>query len=104
MVLYVLKYDVHPDKSDAFAQWAPAAIRRSLAVPGVVEFRSYRGAAGVAQVISTWEFADLAAWAAWHSSEEVRKLASEVYTIGIGVTLELWGPSPVAPAPIRPGK
>jgi antibiotic biosynthesis monooxygenase (ABM) superfamily enzyme len=104
MVLYVRKWDIHPDKTEAYLKWTESAIKRSLAVPGVVEFRAYRGGPGASQVIVTWEFADWAAWAAWTGSEEMQKLLTELHTLAVNVTSELWGPSPVVPAPIRPGK
>jgi len=104
MVLYVAKWNIHPDKVEAYNKWVGDAIRRVLALPGVVEFRAYRGAAGTSQVVCTYEFADLAGWAAFWSSEEHRKLRDELYTLATDVTAELWGPSPVVPKPIRPGK
>jgi antibiotic biosynthesis monooxygenase (ABM) superfamily enzyme len=104
VVLQVIKYDIHPDKREAFLKWTESAIKRLLSVPGVVEHRAYRGAAGAPQVVSTAEFADMSAWAAWHSSEEVQKVIAELHALAVNVTNELWGPSPVVPAPIRPGK
>ena len=104
MVLSVLKWDVHPDKLEAYLKWTESAIKRTVSVPGVVEFRAYRGAAGAPQVVITYEFADMSAWAAWYSNEELQKVLSELHTVGVNVTTELWGPSPVVPAPIRPGK
>jgi quinol monooxygenase YgiN len=103
MVLHVVKWDIHPDKTDAYLKWAEGAIKRLLAVPGVVEFRSYRTMAGSSQVVATYEFADMAAYAAWMSSEEVQKVRAELGTIALNVQVEVWGPSPVTPAPIRPG-
>jgi hypothetical protein len=55
-------------------------------------------------VIITYEFADMAAWAAWFSNETVQEVIREVYTLALNVNSELWGPSPVVPAPIRPGQ
>jgi quinol monooxygenase YgiN len=103
MVLFVVKWDIHPDKTEAYLEWLKSAVPRTLAVPGVVEFRAFRGAAGAPQIVTTYEFADMAAWAAWHSSEDAQKVWSELHTLGLNVTAELWGPSPVMPAPIRPG-
>ena len=53
MVLQVIKYDIHPDKREAYLKWPEGAIKRLLSVPGVVEFRAYRGAAGAPQVVTT---------------------------------------------------
>lgn len=103
MVLAVIKWDIHPDKPDAYREWAPVAIQRNLAAPGVIEFRAYRPASGAPQVVVTYEFADLAAWAAWWSHEDVQKTNAELRTMALNVSQELWGPSPVVPEPIRPG-
>lgn len=103
MVLYVMKWDVHPDKVDAYLNWTQGAIRRTLAVPGVVEFRAYRPATGASQAVVTYEFADFAAWAAFYAHEDIQKVLDELRTLTLNVTAELWGPSPVVPKPIRPG-
>jgi heme-degrading monooxygenase HmoA len=71
-------------------------------VPGPVEFRAYRAASGAHQIVVTYEFADLAALAAWYSKEENQKVKEELYTLANDVYIELWGPSPIAPTPIRP--
>ena len=104
VVLAVMKWDIHPDKHEAYTKWTEGAIKRTLAVPGVVEFRGYRGIAGDAEVVVTYEFADLAAYAAWRGNEGIQKLLDELHTLALNVTSELWGPSPVLPKPIRPGK
>ncbi len=104
MVLYVLKWDILPDKVEAYTKWGESAIRRTLAVPGVVEYRAYRPATGASQVAETFEFADMAAWAAWYVHEDVQKVVTELRTLTANRSTELWGPSPVVPQPIRPGK
>jgi len=62
MVLFVVKWDIHPDKVDAYLKWTETAVPRTLAVPGVVELRAYRAASGAPQAVVTYEFADMAAW------------------------------------------
>ena len=104
VVLAVMKWNIHPDKREAYLKWTEGAIKRTLAVPGVIEFRGYRGLAGDAEVVVTYEFADLPTWAAWRGNEGIRKVLDELYTVALNVTTELWGPSPVVPEPIRPGK
>ena len=103
MVLYVWKWSIHPDKLETYLKWTEGAIKRVLGVPGVVELRAYRAATGTAQIALTYEFANMADWAAWQSNEEVQKVVAELYTLAVDVSSELWGPSPVVPAPIRPG-
>jgi hypothetical protein len=52
--------------------------------------------------VVTYEFADFAALAAWYSKEEVQKVKEELHTLANDVNIEFWGPSPIAPKPIRP--
>ena len=103
MVLQVMKWNIHPDKAEAYLEWAQNAVRRTLAVPGVTEFRAYRPATGTSQVVSTYEFADMASWSAWQNNEEMQKIMDELRTLALNVDVEVWGPSPVVPEPIRPG-
>ena len=102
MVLQVMTYDVHPDKVEAYTKWTEGGIKRTLAGPGVVEFRAYRAQTGPSQVVTTYEFADLAAWAAWSSDEDVQRVLSELRTLALNIDIEVWGPSPIVPQPIRP--
>jgi quinol monooxygenase YgiN len=102
MVLFVMQWNIHPDKADAYVKWTEGAIRRTCAASGVVEFRAYRPASGPYQVVVTYEFADLAAWATWQASPDVQQVLNELHTLAFNVTQEIWGPSPVVPAPVRP--
>ncbi len=104
MVLYVIKWNLQPDKLEAYAKWVKSAVQRQMAVKGVVELRAYRSAAGSHWIIATYEFADMAAWAAWQSHEDVQRTREELGGFASDVTVELWGPSPITPAPVRPGK
>lgn len=103
MVLYVVKWNYRPDKAETIAKWQEDAIRRTVAVPGVIEFRAYRPVSGASRYLVTYEFADLGTWTAWYGHEETQKVLDELHTRASDVTLELWGPSPVVPKPIRPG-
>ena len=62
MVLYVLKWNVQPDKVEAYK-----------------------------------------AWAAWYGYDDVQQVIAEARTMVNTMSLELWGPSPIVPQPIRPG-
>jgi quinol monooxygenase YgiN len=104
MVLHVSQYDIHPDKLEAYLKWVEGAIKRVLAVPGVVEFRSYRPVTGSSQLVTTIEFADMAACGAAVSSADMQKLSMELHTLCLNVSVEIWGPSPLVPVPRRPGK
>ena len=104
MVLYVGRYDIRPEKAGEYAEWAKSAIARMLAIPGIVEFRGYRPATGSYQVALTYEFADMKAWAAWNSNEDIQKLWDEYLQYIKYVRYELWGTSTVVTEPIRPGQ
>lgn len=73
MVLYVHKWDLHPEKLGAHANWAKSTIPCLLAVPGVVELRGYRAATEAHRVVLTYEFADMAAWAAGNPMRKFKK-------------------------------
>ena len=89
MVLYVVKWNLHPDKVEAYAKWVKSAIQRQMAVKGVVELRASHSAAGTHRIVATYEFADMAAWAAWQSHEDIQKTRNELDAVAIDVTAEL---------------
>lgn len=101
MVLYVIRFDIHPDKVDEYFKWAKNAIKRELAHPGATEFRAYRSVAGSSQVMIMYEFPDMVTWAAWQTNDEFHNVRAELYALALNVTTELWIPSPVIPEPIR---
>ncbi len=103
MVLYVLQWDILTARAETYPQWAQGVIPRTLGVPGVVEFRAYRPATGTHQVVITYEFANMADWAAWQSSETIQQILDEVHLYTTNLKIEVWGPSPIVPQPIRPG-
>lgn len=104
MVLYCFKWNVHPDKVESYPTWAQSAIRRTLAAGGVTEFRGYRPASGAFEVVVTYEFADMAAWATWYHRDNVQQVIAELRTIANNIAIDLWGPSPIVPQPIRPAR
>ena len=103
MVVVVMKWDILPDKVQEYTDWAKSAVQRQLAVPGVKEFRAYRPVSGPHQALVTYEFDNFAAWETWRNNEEVQKVLDEWFTFTTNRYVELWGPSPVVPEPIRPG-
>lgn len=101
-VLGVVKYDLRPEREQAAMEWAKTALPLLLDIPGVVEWRSYRPIAGSSQSVSTYEFADLATYAAWRSHPEVERISAKLHRYFENISVEIWGPSPAAPAPLRP--
>jgi antibiotic biosynthesis monooxygenase (ABM) superfamily enzyme len=104
MVTYVMKWNILPDKEEPYKKWAQSAIKRFMAIPGIVEFRGYRQTTGSHDIVVTYEFNDFASWAAWYSHADFQTILEELRNFTTNRSAELWGPSPIVPKPIRPGK
>ena len=103
MVLYVMRFNILPDKVDKYNKWIENYYRLTLAVRGVVEFRAYRTlASSQGHIVATYEFKNMGTWAKWYSSNELQKFLDELKKYVTNLTFELWGPSPIVPEPIRP--
>ena len=104
MVLYVIRFDVLPDKMDKYPKWIENYYRLTLAVRGVEEMRAYRTlASSQGHVIATYEFKNMETWAKWRSHKEIIKFLDELKKFVTNMTFELWGPSPIVPEPLHPG-
>jgi antibiotic biosynthesis monooxygenase (ABM) superfamily enzyme len=101
-VLAVVKSDLRPEMAVAWAEYAKVNIPVLLTIPGLVEHRVYRTIAGSSFYVATYEFTDLVAYAAWRSHPESERIWVEAHTYLENISVELWGPSPVVPAPLRP--
>jgi heme-degrading monooxygenase HmoA len=89
----------------AYQEWAKKAIGLVLKSPGIVEFRAYRNVLGSPQVRSASVWKSLADWGNFAESEGWKAAEAELRAkYAVDIRVELWGPSPVAPEPLRPGK
>jgi len=70
---------------------------------GLVEFRAHRNILGTPQVRSTSVSKTLSDWATYTDSDEWRTLEAEVRAFATNIRVEIRGPSPVLPEPVRPG-
>jgi quinol monooxygenase YgiN len=104
MVIWILKYDINPDKLEAFLKWVPTGAQRVCAAPGISEYRAYRSFAAPHQVMSVCEFADLESYTVWRNNSDVNKVDNEIRAFTTNITSELWGPSPLIPEPMYPPK
>lgn len=100
-----LKYDLQPGvDQQAYQAWAKKAIGNVLQAPGVVEFRAYRNMMASPQVRSTAVFKTMADWANYAESSGWLALKAELIDqYATNVCVDVWGPSPVVPEPLRPG-
>ena len=87
----------------AYGAWAKKTIEATLNAPGLIEFRAHRGFMAPAQVRTTTVWKSMADWAKftegpWQQAE------TELRAFAVNLKSELWGPSPIVPEPLRPGK
>ena len=86
----------------AYGEWATKTVGTILKAPGLVEFRAHRNILGTPQVRSTSAWKTLVDWANYTDSDEWRTLEDEVRAFVTNIRVEIWGPSPVLPEPVRP--
>lgn len=93
MIVYTLKWNIHPEKIEAYNEWTVGAIQRTLSVGDVAEFRGYRPAIGNSQVVVTYEFSNMAAWTSWNDHDSVREVLTELHDMVEDISIELWEPT-----------
>ena len=90
--------------SKAYSEWALKTVGAVLKAPGLIEFRANRNILGSPQVRSTSLWRSLADWANYTDTDEWRQLETEFRAFISNLRVEIWGPSPVMPEPVRPPK
>ena len=86
----------------AYGEWAKKTVGKLLKAPGIVEFRAHRNILGSPQIRSTAVWQTLTDWANYADSDEWQTLDAEFRTFVKDIHIEIWGPSPVLPKPVRP--
>jgi len=98
-------YDLLPGiDQQAYLEYSKRAIPTMLQAPGIVEIRVYHSLLGSPQVRLTLVWQTLADWGKFAESPARQKLESELLKFATNIDIELWGPSPVVPEPLRPSK
>ena len=98
-------YDTLPGiDQQAYGELVKKVVDLILKAPGLVEFRAQRNVLGSPLVRATSVWQTLADWAKFAESAERQKLDSELLQFATNINIELWGPSPVVPEPLRPSK
>ena len=98
-------YDLLPGVDmQAWVEFAKKAVSSVLKAPGLVEFRSYRNMLGSPIMKATTVWQTLADYAKYIESAEWQALMAELRDKwATNFRVEIWGPSPVVPEPLRPG-
>jgi quinol monooxygenase YgiN len=105
MIEVAFTYDFHPGIDEkAYAKLARKATKMMLSAPGFVEFRAHRNMTGSPHVRRTSVWKKMSDWAALAQKPEFQALTAEFRTYVTHLKVEIWGPSPYVPKPIRPNK
>ena len=101
-----LFYDLLPGvDQQAYQEWAKKTIGFVMQSPGLIEFRANRNLLGSPVVRSTSVWQTLADWANFAQTEKWQKMYEELCnSFGVNIRVEIWGPSPIVPEPLRPKK
>jgi heme-degrading monooxygenase HmoA len=95
-------YDLQPGVNlDSYAEWARKAAEVIVQQPGLVELRANRNMLGAPQIRTTTCWRSTTDWAAF-ADGPWRTMEQELRTFTTNLKVEVWGPSPVLPAALRP--
>lgn len=104
MIEIAMYFELLPGKDQkAYAELAKAVVAMALEAPGVVEVRGHRNMLGAPQVRFTTVWERLVDWATFNESKEWQEAWAEMTPFLTNLRLEIWGPSPIVPEPLRPG-
>lgn len=105
MIEVTKTYDLLPGiDQQAYREYGKRAFGTMLAAPGIVEVRVYRSLLGSPQVRLALVWQTLGHWARFAESPERQRLDAELFQFATDIGVELWGPSPTVPEPLRPGQ
>jgi hypothetical protein len=102
MVILLTQYNIRPDKATEFTTFVQSALPILVGAPAIVELQAYRNLTGENQVTALYYFDDLAGYATWRSDAAVSQLFADVWQYTENMRIELLGPSPFLPQPLRP--
>jgi heme-degrading monooxygenase HmoA len=103
MIEIVTTYDLrHQIDQEAYQAYVNKAVDTELRAAGFVELRAHRNMSGSPQVRVTHVWKSLADWARFVDSAESRALDPEFRSFVTNIEIQIWGPSPVMPEPLRP--
>ena len=98
-------WDMLPNANQqAYAEFSKKAIGAMLQAPGLVEFRANRNMLGSPKIRTTHVWQTMSDYAKFIEGPTWQALEVELLTFTTNLSTEVWGPSPVVPEPLRPGR
>lgn len=102
MIEVAFAYDLVPGIDlKAYTSLTRRATAVMMAANGFIEFRAHRNLTGSPQVRRTSVWESLSHWAALAQTPEFQNITAEFRMYVTNLDVQLWGPSPLAPEPIR---
>lgn len=104
MLEVCVTWDLLPGVSqETYGAWAKKAVATTLKQPGLVEFRANRNMLGSPEVRTTSVWRSGGDWIAF-AEGGWKTVEQELRGLATNLRMEVWGPSPLVPEPLRPGK
>lgn len=102
MIEVAFAYDLVPGIDlKAYTRLTRRATTFLMAANGFIEFRAHRNLNGSPQVRRTSVWESLVHWAAVAQTKEYQNIMAEFRLYVTNLDVQTWGPSPLAPEPIR---
>jgi heme-degrading monooxygenase HmoA len=103
MVEVAFTYDFQTKIDEiGYARIAKNATRMMKSAEGFVEFRAHRNMLGSPHVRRTSVWKSFAHYAALAETPEFQKLTADFRTYVTHLDVQVWGPSPLVPHPVKP--
>ena len=103
MIEVTFTYDFIPGfNEDAYIDLVKRATQIMVNADGFVEFRAHRNLIGNPHVKRTSVWSSLKDWALVAQQPEFQQITDEFRTFVTHLDVQLWGPSPLTPHPIKP--
>ncbi|MGV8058128.1 MAG: hypothetical protein AB2L12_08920 [Smithellaceae bacterium] len=106
MIEVHLAYDIKPGIDElVYFEWLKKEIVKVLKMKGIIEVRAQRNIRGNPGVLVIAQWEKLENWTEFSGSEMWNALINTLKrAFAENVRIEVWGDSPVLPAPLRPPK
>ncbi|MBE0572781.1 MAG: hypothetical protein IH618_14665 [Ignavibacteriaceae bacterium] len=103
MIEVAFTYDFIPNFDVvAYTKVARSATQIMLSSKGFIEFRANRNMMGSPNVRRTSVWQRLSDYAEMAQSPEFQKITQDFRKFVTNIDVQIWGPSPISPDPIRP--